>query len=240
MKNISRWAKANPNVSRSVIAVSHVLVVINSIIIGSLLFASSWGESKWSVVILANSFFILYVSYPKKERAVFSLRYSYRRQKIYDFSLVLLYSAVIACGVNNLFAQASLDTYSAPSTVFKLISYRSEPTKEIFPEQKLSTKKSIRANFKHKVKVLAKYLRDTTENSGSDLKKILLLLLSIGLTLLLGYLVAGLACNIACSGAEGLALVVLILGWGGIIWLEFIAIRSIGRLFSKKKTPKTN
>ncbi len=236
MKNISRWAQANPTLSRMIIALSHVLVVGNSILLGSTLFALRWYVPPWSSIILANLFFILYVSYPQKGAKVFWLRYSYRRQKLYDFSLVVIYSAVLACGVNSLFTFANQDSYSGPSSIAKFISYRSEPGKEITNQNDLKTKETLRLKIKHKVKAIAKNLRKSTGNSGSDAAKIFLFLLSVAVTIFLGYWIAALACNIACSGAEGLALVVWILGWGGIIWLEIIAIRAIGRLHSKKKT----
>ena len=239
MKNISRWAKAHPTASRILIALSHVFIVINSLIIGSMVFALNVGELKWCVVIFANLFFILYVTYPKKGVKVFLQEYSYKRQKLYDFSLVVLYSFVIASGVNNIFTFSSQDTYSTAKSTFTFISYRREPPKEIFPEQSVDTKKSLRETIKYKVKVLANYLREPGGNPKGDGAKVLLFFLSFLLVLLLGYGVALLACNIACSGAEGLAWVVLILGWGGLVWLEIILLRRIGKLHPRKKPAGT-
>lgn len=238
MKNISRWAQANPILSRMLIALSHVLVVGNSILLGSMLFALSWDVPQWSIVILANLFFILYISYPQKGVKIFWIRYSYGRQKIYDFSLVVVYSAVIACGANTIFTYTYQASYSATSSISTFISYRPKPSEEITNQQKLNTKQSIRTKIKNTAKNIAKNLKNPAEKSGSDAAKILLFLLSVVVTFLLGYGIAALACNIACSGAEGLAWVVLLVGWTGIIWLEIIVIRAIGKLRSKKKTAK--
>lgn len=236
MKNISIWAKAHPTASRILIAFSHVFIVINSLIIGSIVFAFNVGELKWSLVVFANIFFILYVTYPQKGAKVVVFRYSYWRRKFYDFSLVILYSSVIACGVNNILTHADWETYSSAQSTLTFISYRSESPKRLLPEQTLHTKKSIRENIRNKARVLAKYLKEPAGNSKGTGAKVLLFFLSFGLVLLLGYGVALLACNIACSGAEGLAWVVLILGWGGIVWLEIIALRGIGKLYLRKKT----
>ncbi len=49
----------------------------------------------------------------------------------------------------------------------------------------------------------------------------------------LGALIAVLSCELSCSGQEGLAATVLILGWGGILWLGIIVIRNIFRDIGK-------
>ena len=72
--------------------------------------------------------------------------------------------------------------------------------------------------------MLRKEYKDATNGERTALI-ILCILIAIGLLLL----VAGLSCNLSCSGSEGAATVVLIFGTGLIIFLLVKVIKRINR-----------
>lgn len=240
MKKLSKWAKINPNLSRSIIAFSHLLVVINAVCFGTLLFIFNWGESKWLLAVVANLFFISYIFYPKKSKEKNQLRPSYIRQKAHDFSLVIFYSVVIAFGVNNFLIQNNYDHNLVRQPTAKFIVHKPKSENPTTIRKNLKSKvkgkiKKLRKQIKYELRELKNELKKQNDKGGVIALKILLTLLTIGVALLLGYLIAALACNLSCSGEEGLAWVVLILGWGGIIWLGIIAIKNIFRKIGQKK-----
>lgn len=240
MKELSKWAKINPKSSRIIIAFSHLLVVINAVCFGILLFICNWGESKWLLAVIANLFFISYIFYPEKNEKKNQYIPSYVRQKVHDFSLVIFYSVVITFGVNNFLMQNNNDNNLVRQPTAEFIVYKPKS------ENQTSDRKKPKFEVKENNKELRKQIKDEFQELKIELKrqndkggviglKILLTLLTIGVALLLVYLIAALSCSLSCSGQEGLAFVVLILGWGGIIWLGIIAIKNIFRKIGKRK-----
>ena len=69
-------------------------------------------------------------------------------------------------------------------------------------------------------------------------KRITLVTLSIVIAVILTFLLAALSCEIACSGAEALAIIVFISGLAGIIFGLVGVIKSINRKYKKLKTDK--
>ena len=82
-------------------------------------------------------------------------------------------------------------------------------------------------------KVVARFDRFTEENAG--LRFMLALIISLGITIGLGFLVLKISCNLYCSGQEALALVVLILGFAAIFGLLVLIFREFGFGFKRKK-----
>ena len=235
MKKLSKWGKRNPKSSRIIIAISHLLVLLNAVFFGTLLFIINWGTSKWLLAVAANLFFIAYIFYPKKSKKKKQFSNFYLRQKTYDFSLVVFYSVVIAFGVNNFLIKNSNINNSAlqPAATFIAHKPKSENkiTKQIKP-------KEIRKQIKHDLRRLKKELKSQKNKGGEKNLKIFLTLLTIGIAVLLGYLIAGLSCSLSCFGQGGLAGVVLLVGWIGTAWLGIIAIDHIWKkMGKKKKTP---
>lgn len=238
MKKLSRWAKDHPKSARIIIAISHVLAVLNAVVLGVFLYFNNWGEAKWPLLFLGNLFFLAYIFYPKKHRRKQSSRSAfYVRQKIHDFILVVSYSFVLVLGVNNFF------TISADQFAF------TQQGKAVFIANRINAdhsrveRKKLRSVAKTQVKQLKKQIRYEFQELKKEYKKqtgekvglkILLIFLTVVVALALGALVAALACELSCSGQEGLALVVIILGWGGIVWGGIIAVKNILNRVGKK------
>ena len=86
----------------------------------------------------------------------------------------------------------------------------------------------LKKEQKKSLKKLVNSLRSKYRKSDAT-GRALLILLAVVVALGLFWLLALLACGIACNGAEVLALVVLILGSAGIITAFVAVVKSIGR-----------
>ena len=236
MKKLSYWAKAHPVSARIIIAICHVLVIPNAICLGILLFLFDCGDTRWLLVIIANLFFILFILYPDKLSNSGVFRYSYARQKFHDFGLVVCGSLVLALGVNNFFTQGHNDRSFAQQPKAEFIVYQTQNKDHEKEKPRIKQRlKQLKKQIRQEVHIIKKTLKKQDRNGQSTAVKILLTLLTVAVALFLGYVVAALGCSLACSGADALALVVWLLGWGGIIWLGVIVIK---RIWAKHGNPK--
>ncbi len=235
IKKLSIWAKNNPKLARIIIALSHILVVLNSICLGILIFFYDWGESKWLFSILINIFFLAYFLYPSKKGKKTILQYSYFRQKSLDFTLVITYSFVLALGVNNFLSSPNMDINLPRQGVDVKAEFIVNKT---YPKKEKVTKRNLRKELKLKIKrskreikrefrALKKEFKQNNSSSKDKGLKIGLSLLVLLAALVLAYLIAALACNLSCSGQESLAGVVAIGGALVIIGLSILAFKEI-------------
>jgi hypothetical protein len=214
--------------SRIIIVVCHVLLVALAIFAGLWTSAMLIDIDTWITIGLVNIFFIAYILYPwfKADQGFF--KYTYLRQKILDFILVLSYGLIILSGVNQF--------VKAPSTSESIVEARfivyHNPDKNMNRAGDVTFKTKIKA-FKKQLRAellqLKQTLKASNNKGGVVMVKILLVLLSVGLALGLAYLIAVLACNVACSGAEGIAWVILIVGWSATLWLLIVVLKAIFR-----------
>lgn len=231
MKNLSQWAMYNPVKARIILAFAHIFGAINAIVLGLLLYDSELGYSPWMMLAMANLFFLAFFFYPRFKADKGWFRYTYVRQKVHDFTLV--FSAILAIGlmVNNFLSLESPRVMSETGNA-KLIVNNGDlnpetKVKKGFRAELRSKAKQIRKNIKSEWKEFKKVRKNNKGGANPGLVKALLIMLTIAVAVTLGLLVAALACNLSCSGYEGLALITLILGWGGIVWLGIIAIKNI-------------
>lgn len=246
MKKLSYWAKANPEQSRAIIALAHVFTGVNALVLGGLFYFSDFDVSRGPLLIFGNLFFLSFFLYPLKEQASEWFRNSYMKRKILDFLLVFSAALTLAFGVNH-FLSVGEPLSPLPEGKAKLIVHKSYPDKELKSDFSLKKElrqksRALRQNIKAEIKDLKREFKEQHNGDGRDnLIKALLIMLTIAVAVTLGFLVAGLACNLSCSGYEGLAVVTLILGWGGIIWLGFIAIKNILRKVGQgRKNPSSD
>ena len=246
MKKLSFWAKANPKQSRVMIALAHVFTGVNALVLGGLFYFGDFDVSRWPLLIFANIFFFFFFLYPLKEQASGLFRNSYLKRKTLDFLLVFSAGMTLAFGVNH-FLSVSEPLLQLPEGKAKLIVHKTIPEKELksdFSVKKELRQKSrqLRQNIKAEIKELKREFKKQHNEDGRDnLIKALLIILTITVAVTLGFLVAALSCNLSCSGYEGLAVVTLILGWGGIVWLGIIAIKNILRKVGQgRKNPSAD
>jgi hypothetical protein len=240
MKRLSIWGKNNPTKAKIIIGISHTFIVLNAICLGFLLFVSDFGTFKWISIIFANLFFIAYLFYPEKDIEAKQFQVSYKRRKIHDFFLVISYAIVIVFGINNFLLQENEDYRPKERVTAKFIVNKSKSENQASYQRKPITKvragiQKIKKQIRYEFRELKYELRKQNDRTGLIIYKILLTMLIVGATLALGMLVAALACNLSCSGNEGLAYVVLVLGWTSLIWLQIILIKKVVKMKGQKK-----
>jgi hypothetical protein len=230
MKSISRWGAQHIKYSRIIIVLCHLLLVAQAIMLGLWTSAMQMETGTWITIGIGNIFFIAYLLYPwfKADRGFF--KYSYLRQKALDFILVISYFLIIVGGVNQFVAPGLSGSESIVEARF--IVYHHNPGKDTNQGSELTYKtkvKALKKQLRAELIQLKQTLKAKNDKGGVVIVKILLVLLSVGLALALAYLIAVLACGVACSGTEGLAWVILIVGWAGAIWLLVLALKAILR-----------
>lgn len=245
MKKISHWAKDHKRSARMLIIVSFVLLNVLGIATGNLLSSLDISIPElvlYLFVAAAAAGFIFYPSRSFKEQR--SKAAFYVRQKSCDLLLAGSTFFMIVCIANQ------------PGHLFRSIQplhATTAATTSLPKDSTLKNYKSITAfaasmknengkplKWKERKKLLkdqVRAIRDSEEMSQAA--KILLIILSVivAAALILG--VATLACNIACSGSEALAIVVGVVGIGLVVWLLIVVIRNIlGKKGKKVKDPE--
>ncbi len=90
----------------------------------------------------------------------------------------------------------------------------------------LKEKKILRREFSRQLKTYTKAVLEGDEKTKNNTGKIILVIVAaVGLT----FLLAMLACSIACNGAEVAAVLIMALGLGALIWGSIALINRIKR-----------
>jgi biotin transporter BioY len=239
MKRISKWAQAHPVQSIYIIAFSHIIAGLNALFFGVLLFLYNWSTPTIIVLGLAHLFAYLYVFYPKKAKVGEIFRRPYLRQKAHDFGLVISCCLVISMAFANFLLKdnPALNRTHEAEAIFMVHDPHISSKRSFFGRIKSTLKEKVnelKVNITHGIQRAAiKYeLHKKTDNNAG---KVLLTVLTLGLSLLLGTLIMALSCNLSCSGQEGAAIIVLVLGGGAVIWLAVYIIREIWNKSKKEE-----
>ncbi len=241
MKQISHWAKAHPIQSRWLIAASHILLSFLAVFSASLLYLNETIVPSWIIIFFAQVFFLAFFFYPKRSALKGWYKYSYARQKTHDFTLILSCFLVLLLGV---LSDLNQNNSSLQETKVRaqLINYTSglDYTTSAKKTKKIGAWKQfrqVRKQFKQELRQLKKTFKKQEESQRNWIK-VLLTLLTIAVATGLILLVAALSCSLSCNGMDGLGIMVLIVGWGAVIWLGILAIKKIvNKDWSKPKVP---
>lgn len=243
MKKLSYWAAAHPIQSRWLIAGANTILFLLAMLCAGLLYLFDATVPAWILMALVQVFFLAFVFYPEKTARKGWFKYSYARQKAHDFSLIISTFLVLMFGV-----LASLNTNDLTINKTKaqaqLINYTQgldlgASAKKNRKTGKWKQLKQVRQNFKQELKQLKKTFKEQ-EVSQRNWIKVLLILLTVALTLGLGLVVAALSCSASCNGMEGLGIMILIVGWGALIWLSILGIKKIVNKDWSKPRPVPN
>ncbi len=234
MHTISQWAKHHVTAARLFIVLIKVCLAIFAWFLGKNLSASG---VNLSIAILYTSLFVFLISfilYPRRVNNTLSKRSFYLRQKSCDF---LLGASTFVCFIvmtnNSSFIQRILPSAYAsalptserekPKTAAEILTSLQTRDKSTLTKKE---KRILRQEFKVQLKehIKAK-ISGNKQKQNESLYILLTIIAAVGLL----YLLAALACHISCSGAEGLAIVVGIVGAAGIIWGAVALIRSLSR-----------
>lgn len=232
MKKLSRWAKTHPRQARLILVLAHVCIAFGALTSGFLSYFLEIAVPRWLPILLVNSFFLAYFFYPQKGATQGWFKHSYLRQKFHDFTLSTSYALLIVAGLN-VWLYSNIEGSSKQTAVKRvLIAQHLKPAGLDEKTAKKHKIKDLKASFqelKTAIKTYKAEQKADNNSAGGGGGKGWLIALTIFGALVLGYVITGLACGIACSGQEGLAWALLIVGWGGIIWLSIILIKKIAR-----------
>ena len=244
MIKISIWAKSNQAMARLIIILIHFALAFVGMLTGLLLVKTNLNISVLVFYLVLLVYIFAFFLYPKRG-GFCGFKYKvkiYLVQKSCDFALafctfwmISFYSQQYFATkvgtlpypfVNQVFASKGSD--STAEEILRSLKFRSRN------ELTRSEKKTLKHEFIKQVQV---YAKAKIKGDNFVAAKVFLIILTIAAAVGLAYLLAGLACSLSCSGAEGLALLVAIVGLTGIIIGSIALIRAILRM-PKKKRPE--
>ena len=231
MRKISTWARRHIMLTRLLIGLLYIVINLLGLFLGDLLFSANVVLTTLFIYLPIGLLFAGVLMYPSKERK-HSYKNFYRQQKTADLVLAVSTFLFIVYGGNLLnktsytsFTGAYATTFSIPSSQSVNTSTSIHPKEEAkATSKKPFSKKELKKKLKNKWKEFRKHYKESTKGEKTALI-ILSVIIAAGLLLLL----AGLSCEISCSGSEGAAIAVGLLGTGLIIFLLVRVIQRINR-----------
>lgn len=226
MKQISIWAFHHKWLSRMAIVLSHLILIVLALFIADIL-------PQKNILVRGQYIFlaiavIAFAYYPaKKDKQRF--KNFYRSQKTADLILVITGFLLTICFGSKLVNE---QPYSIIQPVYAsaMIAPNSSPSIKVKPDENNHLRKD-RKTFRHQINKIRRAYKET-----STAGKTALIILAVFVAMGLSSFVAAAACSLSCSGSEGLAAVVGVIGMGAII---FGLIKVIQAILGKKKKKQT-
>ncbi|MFK8164052.1 MAG: hypothetical protein AB8H12_16525 [Lewinella sp.] len=230
MRIISKWANRNPIASRFLITILHLLSIANALFLGVLFYLGDWPAATAPTILLAFIFIATYLLYPKIEGRL--TRQKYWRQKRHDFTLVFSGALFLAFSVNNYLSTPTADFLGLNETLQPTVQWSAIGQSNDANVLPTPTKAEVRKARRSQIKELKASIKTWKKSrkgkkKGGDLGEILLILLVVVGAAFAGLLITALSCSLACSGAGGLALLLMIGGLVGIVFLSVVLIKAI-------------
>jgi hypothetical protein len=216
MRTLSLWASRHVQASRLLLVVLHTAIVLLGLYSGVLLAVFGVALPGWLLPAVAVLAGLGFLAYP------FSGQGRFRLRKWLDFGFVLASFTLLMTWSNQTPAPAIQPVRAVP------IVERGLPQAE---RQISGVERVLKAPKVWVQKRLQKRAIQWGPLPGEYRPELVVAsFIGIGLAIfLLGGLVALLACNLSCSGYEVLAVIVLFLGWGGLLVGGFFAGRAAVR-----------
>ncbi len=218
MKQISLWAREHKAAARIYIVVGYLFLNVSGLFLGDLLHSITGTFNPALILIPIILTIAGYIFYPKKKNKSIYKNF-YFRQKFNDLLLIGSTFMFLTFFGNNANTIKSLQQPLLASTSVY------HPSRVIKPTTVSYSSKSLG----QRIKAYRKLYKQMTKTQKT--------LAIIGIVILAAFVAAGvggLACNIACSGSEGLSIVVLVIGLAGIV---FGTIKLIQRITRGPKKP---
>lgn len=236
MKKISCWAAANRWKSRIIMIIAHILILSLGWYTGVSLNKTNVSLPGILLFVFVGCYLLSIIYYPsKKEKRTLGIRRFYSKQKFFDFSIAFAAWAMIVCIGNNKNIQTGIFNYvSASSTVAVSVVTEKPTAAQILESLKYRDKSTLtkqekrilKNEFKHQLKrYVAATVRGDKAASGEAGTIVLACIAAAGLL----YLVAALSCNLSCNGNDGAAIIVALLGTGGIVLGLVLIIKGVQR-----------
>ena len=242
MKQISIWAKANQATARLIIVMIHLGLAFLGILAGWLLVKTNLNIFAFGFYPALLVYILAFFVYPLRagSRQFKNKHKIYTLQKSCDFTLAFCAFCMICFISGNCF---STDSERLTSTLVNQVSAsrgKDSTAEDIIRSLKYRSKNELtrpeKKILKHEFfKQLKLYAKAKVKGNNLVAAKAFLIILTLAAAVGLAYLLAGLACSLSCSGAEGLAVLVALVGLAGIIIGSVALIRAILRMSKKKK-----
>lgn len=234
-KQLSFWAKQHKWSSRFIIVFSFLIMNALAIITGSLFNDLNINFPVWFLVLSILAFSFAWLKYPNEDQdrgRTYVLRKTCDSILIGSTFLMLTFFGNHRLNPfdNSILFASTVNSYSLPKDSTKAYKSVEDFKKSLYDESGKPLKwKERKKLLKEQVKAIKK---DKTISDGG---KVGLIILCVLLALILAYGVAALACSLSCAGSDAAAVIVAVLGLGGIVLLTIFLIRSIIRKSKKEK-----
>jgi hypothetical protein len=225
MYTISLWASRHQWYARILIIIGFILLTELALFIGSTLQLLQVTLPMFFFYVAIALFLAVFLIYPDK-------KYSHRFKNFFwyhkacDTILIVATFLLLTCIGNQpervLHIATSPAQAAIPSTTIDAKPWIGGEKKVIQPVEKKLSKKALKQALLKKIKQIRNGYKDMSTGG-----KIALIVLSVVVAIGLFYLVAALSCSLSCSGSEGLATLVLLLGTAVIIFFLIRVIRRI-------------
>lgn len=236
MKQISVWAKNHVYQARAYIILIKISLFFMAISIGKTIAEIGIVLPHWFFTFSAVIFLIIIVFYPNRLKGQRAKWYIYSVRKSCGFILCFVSFILILSLANTnsfFYNRASADVNATtisngPPTAAEIIASLQYRDKSTLTRQE---KRILKKEFGKQIIVYAKAkLSGDKATAGKVFLVILTIIGAVGLSLLL----ASLACSVACGGADGLAILIMVVGLTGIIWGMIALIKRIKKGKSNK------
>lgn len=236
MKHLSYWAKHHPLAARAIIVTAHTIAAIFAFKTGLWLYARydvAWPVWLFPVLLLLTVWVkSAYPTQPPAETTAADQHYWRSRRVLVGMTLCAWLFVLLAGNRTAQWSEQPLENSlsgtpdSATSTTERgPAAYGQVPFLMTDGGKSMHIKttfKWLKIKKKTWVEKKVQRIRQRSAHAGREgldvAVQVLLTLLLIAVSMVLVTLVAALSCELSCSGQEGLALVVLLVGGGLIIW----------------------
>ncbi len=236
-KAISFWGKNNLALTRLILILLNGILCSLAVILGLLAFLY---DVEIPIIVkysLAGLAVLALAIYPSKYAHFNFIKYTFWNRKKMDFALSILGFLLMASVFNHFLYKDFVgnQTEGYAQLVVHQVKTPKEKLKTIMDNiPMLQEYRALKQKIRKEARLLKKELKKT-EESNETWKAILLTLIILLGAFLAGALIGALSCSLACNGSEALALIVLVLGWGGVLYLSFIGIRASFRRYNNKQ-----
>jgi hypothetical protein len=213
--NISYWAALNPRKSRFIISVIQIMTGMAGLILGTKLANMGTHFSDLSKSIVAATFFTSVLLYPVRKSRIRLIKRTYFRQKTHDLVLFLSGLMLMVFAGNYYSLQInSLANLAGKQDYIEV--------QEYVPLEK---------DQPHDPMVILQQANQVQDKPATPPKDGWIVGLKVFFTIVasvaIGFGVAALSCELSCSGLNGLAVIVAILGAAGIAFLLYFSMKAI-------------
>lgn len=236
------WGRSNWRLTRLILVLLNISLLLLGGAVGFIAYLFDVPFLAGTVPYLVGLAMLAIFITPSKLQKIHFIPYTFMNRKRVDF-IVCMLGFCLAMGMFNKFLNNEYRINSSNNYAQQVVYQAKTPKEKLRAKfNNNSTVKSYRAfkkSIHREARLLKKELRNYTSSEETWIAVVLTVLILL-LAAAAGLALAALSCSIACNGSEALALIVAVLGLGGIVYLSIISIRAAFRRYGKTKAKKDN